>query len=140
MRVAVLGRSQMQRSALNSTLRRGSRVSSRCSSTARPAVNTDDVDSVRIRKLSTKIIDTAALGESKGPVGNWSFNYQSRPRYEERMTKTARLGQRLSALRSQVPNWEQLEAEPMDMCQSKLVTPPGTLVEIRRFAFCLLND
>lgn len=87
--------------------------------------------------MSHKIIDRAAQGEAKGPVGNWSFDYQSKSRYAERMARPARLGQRVSALRSNAPNWDELEAEPMDMCNSQLVTPPGTLVEIRRFALHL---
>lgn len=129
----------MQRSALGdlcaSTLRRNTRISTRCSSSAaRPNVDAGDVEFLRARKLSNKIIDHAAHGETKGPLGKWSFDYQSKPRQTERLARPARFGQKLSALRSQVPNWEDFDTEPMDMCRSTLVTAPGTLVEIRRFA------
>lgn len=120
----------MQRSAIAFGKRAPSAV--RHSSSSAKATSPEDLEFLRARKFSNKLIDYAARGETQGSLPNWSYGYQSQRERKDRLARPIRNAPKLAALQ-RTATWENLPMEPLDISEAAITTPVGTFVELRRY-------
>jgi hypothetical protein len=127
----------MQRSAL--AFRKRAPSALRRKSTSALAGSPEDLEFLRARKFSNKLIDYAARGETQGGFPQWTYAYQSKGERKDRLARPIRNASKLVALQP-TATWDNLPLEPLDLAEASITTPPGTFVELRRFLLLLSVD